>query len=42
MAQAIIRICDTHLYAHLLGRGDPEVDTALQLVSLLLRVTDAG
>lgn len=42
MAQAIIRICDTHLYAHLLGRGDPEVDTALQLVSLLLRATDAG
>ncbi len=36
MAEAIIRICDSHLYAHLLGRTDPEVETALQLVSLLL------
>jgi AcrR family transcriptional regulator len=42
MAQAIIRICDSHLYAHLLGRGDPEVETALQLVSLLLRAADTG
>jgi AcrR family transcriptional regulator len=40
MAQAIIRICDSHLYAHLLGRGDPEVETALQLVNLLLRAPD--
>ena len=36
MAQAIIRICDSHLYAPLLGRNEPEVETALQLVSLLL------
>lgn len=36
MARAIIRICDYHLYAHLLGRNEPEVETALQLVSLLL------
>jgi AcrR family transcriptional regulator len=41
MAQAIIRICDSHLYAHLLGRGDPEVETALQLVSLLLNASAA-
>lgn len=40
MAQAIIRICDSHLYAHLLGRGDPEVETALQLVRLLLNAAD--
>jgi AcrR family transcriptional regulator len=36
MAQAIIRICDSHLYAHLLGRNEPEIETALQLVELLL------
>jgi AcrR family transcriptional regulator len=36
MAQAIIRICDSHLYAHLLGHKEPEIDTALQLVGLLL------
>jgi AcrR family transcriptional regulator len=40
MAQAIVRICDSHLYAPLLGRGDPEVDTALQLVNLLLSAAD--
>jgi AcrR family transcriptional regulator len=39
MAQAIIRICDSHLYAHLLGRNEPEIETALQLVSLLLGVS---
>lgn len=42
MAQAIIRICDSHLFANLLGRGDPEVETALQLVSLLLSAADSG
>jgi AcrR family transcriptional regulator len=36
MAQAIVRICDSHLYAHLLGRNEPEIETALQLVNLLL------
>ena len=36
MAQAIIRVCDSHLYAHLLGRNEPEIETALQLVELLL------
>ena len=42
LAQAIIRICDIHLYAHLLGRSDPEVETALQLVSLLLNAAETG
>ena len=41
LAQAIIRICDSHLYAPLLGRNEPEVETALQLVSLLLKTPDA-
>jgi AcrR family transcriptional regulator len=36
MAQAIVRICDSHLYAHLLGRSEPEIETGLQLVELLL------
>jgi AcrR family transcriptional regulator len=36
MAQAIVRICDSHLYAHLLGRNEPEIETGLQLVELLL------
>jgi AcrR family transcriptional regulator len=36
MAQAIIRICDSHLYAHLLGRKEPEIEMALQLVDRLL------
>jgi AcrR family transcriptional regulator len=39
MAEAIIRICDSHLYAHLLGRNQPEIETALQLVSLLLNAS---
>jgi AcrR family transcriptional regulator len=39
MAQAIIRICDFHLYAHLLGRNEPEIETAMQLVSLLLNAS---
>jgi AcrR family transcriptional regulator len=39
MAEAIIRICDSHLYAHLLGRNEPEIETALQLVSLLLNAS---
>ena len=36
IAQAIVRICDSHLYAHQLGRNEPEIETALQLVELLL------
>ena len=33
---AIIRMCDAHLYAPLLGRTDPEIDTGLDLVAALL------
>jgi AcrR family transcriptional regulator len=36
LAEAIVRLCDAHLYANLLGRGAPEISTALDLVSLLL------
>lgn len=36
MAEAIVRLCDAHLYANLLGRGAPEISTALDLVTLLL------
>jgi AcrR family transcriptional regulator len=41
MAGAIIRICDAHLYAHLLGRNEPEIETALQLVNLLLSASQS-
>jgi AcrR family transcriptional regulator len=41
LAQAITRICDSHLYAHLLGRGEPEIDTAVQLVELLLTASQS-
>ncbi|MFE5284865.1 QsdR family transcriptional regulator [Nocardia sp. NPDC056611] len=33
---AIVRMCDAHLYAPLLGRTEPEIDTALELVAALL------
>lgn len=33
---ALIRMCDAHLYAPLLGGGAPEVGTALDLVAALL------
>jgi hypothetical protein len=36
MAEAIVRICDAHLYANLLGRGAAEINAALDLVTLLL------
>lgn len=36
LAKAIVRICDVHLYASLLGGERPEIDTALDLVALLL------
>jgi AcrR family transcriptional regulator len=32
---AIVRLCDAHLYAHLLGNDKPEIGTALQLVAAL-------
>ena len=34
--EAIVRLCDAHLYAPLLGRDEPEIDTALDLVAALL------
>ncbi|MGB6243414.1 MULTISPECIES: QsdR family transcriptional regulator [Gordonia] len=37
LARAIVRICDVHLYAPLLGGDAAEIDTALSLVALLLR-----
>ena len=33
---AIVRMCDPHLYAHVLGRGEPEIDAALDLIAALL------
>ena len=36
LAVAIVRICDFHMYAHLLGRGAPEVETALEIVRVLV------
>ncbi|MFI5956720.1 QsdR family transcriptional regulator [Cryptosporangium sp. NPDC051539] len=36
LAIAIVRVCDFHMYAHLLGRGEPEVETALATVRVLL------
>src|SRR5665647_2760874 len=36
LARALVRICDVHLYAPLLGGDEPEIETALELVALLL------
>jgi AcrR family transcriptional regulator len=36
LGHAIVRICDSHLYAHLLGGAKPEIETAIDLVALLL------
>lgn len=36
LAVAIVRICDVHMYAHLLGRTGPEVETALKFVRVLV------
>ena len=36
LASAIVRICDVHLYAPLLGGDRPEIDTAVDLVCVLL------
>ncbi|WP_395105628.1 QsdR family transcriptional regulator [Actinomadura sp. SCN-SB] len=37
LAQAIVRISDSFLYAHHLGGSRPEIDTALEVIELLLR-----
>ena len=36
LGRALVRICDAHLYAPLLGGDEPEIETALDLVALLL------
>jgi AcrR family transcriptional regulator len=41
LAEAIVRVCDSHLYAHLLGRTEPDVGAALQIVALLLNASTA-
>ncbi|MEB3368959.1 QsdR family transcriptional regulator [Saccharopolyspora mangrovi] len=38
LGQAIIRMCDAHLYAPLLGKPEPEIDTALDLAAALLNI----
>ncbi|RCW39649.1 TetR family transcriptional regulator [Halopolyspora algeriensis] len=42
LAEAIVRICDSHLYAHLLGGAEPEIDTAIAVVAVLLRTGPGG
>jgi AcrR family transcriptional regulator len=37
LAQAIVRIADSFMYAHYLGGSRPEIDTALEVIELLLR-----
>ncbi|MFI6519367.1 QsdR family transcriptional regulator [Spirillospora sp. NPDC050679] len=36
LAQAIVRIADSFMYAHYLGGTRPEIDTALEVIGLLL------
>ena len=40
LGEAVVRLCDVHLYAPLLGRDRPEIETALELVALLLGQSD--
>ncbi|MFI0352129.1 QsdR family transcriptional regulator [Actinomadura sp. 9N407] len=37
LAQAIVRISDSFMYAHYLGGSRPEIETALEVIELLLR-----
>ncbi|MFI0369870.1 QsdR family transcriptional regulator [Actinomadura sp. 1N219] len=37
LAQAIVRVADSFMYAHYLGGNRPEIDQALEVVELLLR-----
>jgi AcrR family transcriptional regulator len=37
LGQAIVRVADAFLYRHLLGAGEPDLATALDVVALLLR-----
>ncbi|MFI0449935.1 QsdR family transcriptional regulator [Actinomadura sp. 6N118] len=42
LAQAIVRICDSFMYAHHLGGSRPEIETALDVIELLLRSCTAA
>ncbi|XRQ14934.1 QsdR family transcriptional regulator [Actinomadura welshii] len=42
LAQAIVRVADSFMYAHYLGGNRPEIDEALEVVALLLRPCGAG
>jgi AcrR family transcriptional regulator len=42
LGQAIVRLCDAHLYANLLGRDEPEIETALGLAAALLGAPSYG
>lgn len=37
LAQAIVRVADAFMYRHLLGAGEPDLRSALDIVALLLR-----
>jgi AcrR family transcriptional regulator len=42
LAQAIVRVADSFMYAHYLGGNRPEIDRALEVVQLLLRPCAPG
>jgi AcrR family transcriptional regulator len=42
LAEAIVRLSDSHLYAHLLGGTGPEIEIALRLAALLLDAHPSG
>ncbi|MBB6394744.1 AcrR family transcriptional regulator [Actinomadura coerulea] len=42
LAQAIVRVADSFMYAHYLGGNRPEIDQALEVVELLLRPCPGG
>lgn len=42
LAQAIVRVADSFMYAHYLGGNRPEIDQALEVVELLLRPCQSG
>ncbi|NKZ08725.1 QsdR family transcriptional regulator [Actinomadura latina] len=42
LAQAIVRVADSFMYAHYLGGNRPEIDQALEVVELLLRPCAPG
>lgn len=42
LAQAVVRVADSFMYAHYLGGNRPEIDAALEVVGLLLRPCPAA